>query len=86
MEAFENGRNLACWFVAVTAIAILKDNELGDITAECLDVGSDSFDEYLRKIRVSNPGTFDLINLDRRVAKDGYTRALKIFKSVLTDY
>ena len=83
MEAFENGRNLACWHVASIAIAILKDNDLGDFTAECLD--ADSFEQFLRKIRVANPGTYDLIDLDRRVAKDGYARALKIFQNVLID-
>lgn len=83
-DAFENGRRLACWFVIATAIATLKNNDLSDFTAECLNTNPEFFDHLIRTIKTTDSDLHEAINLDRKVAEDGFDRTLKIVRDALT--
>lgn len=84
LDAFEAGQYLASWILTAHTIMLLKTHGLEDLATTELDKNVMSFDEASKMIKDSHPDISDRIEFDHRVAEDGYARALKIVKILLT--
>lgn len=84
LAAFEDGRNLAYLTVSVHAVALLKEQGMDDLAAEILDIEHHPFESVFRNAKGSDAISLESSDLYNRFTRDWYTRAMNIFKIVLT--
>lgn len=82
-DAFEAGQVLACWFATGHVVMLLKTHGLEDLAAAELDKNVVPFDEACKMARDTNPSVTEMIKLDPKIARDGYTRAFQVVKALL---